>query len=157
VQIWTIGRSLEEISRSSQQIVYRETAAPGMTIAFGALGLVMFVILRDWAGAAASLVLFSFALWTTVKSTFTVERRRRLLVTQRLFNSTSEHSWPASEIRALEVRKTIQGPALTLCLASGQDQTLTKVLTSPDELERIAADINRYLDKPAASGKSRGN
>jgi hypothetical protein len=149
VSVWTLGHAVREIERSHQRVVVEETPTIGVAIAFTVLTAFILVVFRSAIGAFLALWPVSLGLYSSVRSSFTADRNRRiLLIERRVFVWTFERVYEAEAIDRVYVRDTIKGSGLALRFKSGRSKDLTMSLGAGGSLNSAAAALNHFLCTP---------
>src|SRR5215469_15593097 len=93
--MWSFGHSVGEIERSHNHVVIEETATTGGVWFFGGMALLVLVLLLtgprspkstlagEGVGAFAVIFFALFALWASVRATYTADRLSGQLVIER--------------------------------------------------------------------------
>jgi hypothetical protein len=75
--MWTLGHSVREVERSSNQVVVAESATVGAAAIFGAFAVLSLIVFRSRAGAVLTIFFASVATCAAVNSVFVADRKRR--------------------------------------------------------------------------------
>jgi hypothetical protein len=134
----SFGHSVREIERSHEHVVIEETATTGAVWLFGGIALLVLVFwltspraselsLSGEAAGVCALMFFAFlALWASVRSTYSADRRSGQLVIERtILFQTFRTAYDAHTIDRVYVRHTTKGSGLYLQLKSGRKKRLS--------------------------------
>jgi hypothetical protein len=148
--MWTLGHSVREIERSHHQVIVEETATTVAAVVFGAFALLTAVVFRSIPGGAVALTFGSLGLYASVRSSFTADRDRRVLVIRRRVGWWAlEKTYEAKAIDRIYVVSTRKGDGLAVRFKSGRHKNLTLSLgSSPTSLGSIAASLTEFLYTP---------
>ena len=121
--MWSFGHSVREIERSHNRVVIEETATTGTVWLFGGMALLVLVLwltrprsskstLAEEAVGAFAVIFFAmFALWGSVRATYTADRRSgQLIIERRILFRTLRTAYYAHTIERVYVRDTQKLP-----------------------------------------------
>ncbi len=137
----SFGHSVREIERSHNRVVIEETPTTGGVWVFGGLTLLVVVLwltgprlpkstLADESvGAFAVMFFLFFALWASVRSTFTADRLSgQLVIERRILFRTLRTAYDAHTIDRVYVRDMGKGLGLYVRFKSGRKKRLSMTL-----------------------------
>jgi hypothetical protein len=155
--MWSFGHSVREIERSHYRVVIEETATTGVVWLFGGMA---FVVLALWltrpgssestlaekaVGAFAVIFFAMFALWASVRATYTADRHSgQLIIERRVLSWTLRTAYDAHTIDRVYVRDTRKGSGLYIRFKSGRKKRLSVSLECVP-LEAFATALNTAL------------
>jgi hypothetical protein len=150
VAMWTLGHSVREVERSSNQVVVTESATVGAAGIFGAFAVLSFIVYRSRAGAVLTLFFASVATYAAVNSDFVADRNcGELVVRRRVGPWAIRRAYQARTIDQIYVRRSFhKGSGLAVRFKSGRSKNLTMSLGWTPDLDRIAATLNHFLHTP---------
>ena len=136
--MWSFGHSVREIEVSRHRVVIEETATTGAVWLFGGMALLVLVLLltrprsskstlaEEAVGAFALIFFAMFALWASVRATYTADRRSgQLIIERRILFRTLRTAYDAHTIDRVYVRDTQKGSGLYVSFKSGRKKRLS--------------------------------
>jgi UDP-N-acetylmuramyl pentapeptide phosphotransferase/UDP-N-acetylglucosamine-1-phosphate transferase len=155
--MWSFGHSVREIERSHHHVVIEETATTGGVWLFAGMALLVVVLWLtrpssfesslpdDVVGACTVIFFASFALWASVQSTYTADRRSgQLVIERRILFRTFRTAYDAHTIDRIYVRNTQKGAGLYILFKSGRNKRLSSSMGF-QSLESFAIALNSAL------------
>ena len=155
--MWRFGHSVSEIERSHDHVVIEETSTNGVVWIFGGMTLLVLVLWLtaprsaessfsvEAVGAFAVMYFAFFALWASVGSTYTADRRSgQLVIERRILFQTLRTAYDAHTIDRIYVRYTGKGSGLYVRFKSGRKKRLSVSLEFVS-LEAFAIALNTAL------------
>jgi hypothetical protein len=146
-EMWSLGHNVREVEQSHYHVVYEETATMGAVWMGVAFALLVLGLSRSATQASIALLGVGFALFASVRSTFTADRIRHQLIVKRwiLFWSF-ERVYESDAIERIYVLSTRRGSGLRMRLKSGRNKSLTMSLDFASvSLEQACVAMNSYL------------
>ena len=136
--MWSFGHSVREVERSHNRVVVEETATTGAVWFFAGMALLVLALwltrprpsksplAEEAVGAFAVLFFALFALWASVRATYTADRcRSQLLIERRILFWTLRTAYDAHTIERIYVRDTQKGSELYVRFKSGRNKRLS--------------------------------
>ena len=155
--MWNFGHSVRETERSHNRVVIEETATTGAVWLFGGMALLVLALwltrprsskstLAEEAVGAFAVIFFAvFALWASVRATYTADRRSgQLIIERRILFRTLRTAYDAHTIDRVYVRDTQKGSGLYVRFKSGRKKRLSVSLEFIS-LEAFAIALNTAL------------
>lgn len=155
--MWNLGHSVREVERSHNRVVIEETATTGAVWLFAGLASLTLALwlsrpgsspLKPSEEAAGAFVVgfFAFfALWASVRSTYTADRSSgQLVIERRILFRTLLTAYDAHAIDRVYVRDTQKGSGLYVRFKSGRRKRLSISLDFVS-LEGFAIALNSAL------------
>jgi hypothetical protein len=150
------GHSVQEIERSHHHVVILETATSGAVVTFALLAVLVLLVYRTPGGVATAALFSTFALYSSISSSFIGDRDlRALVVRRRIAFWTLERIYPAETIDVVFVCRYRKGNGLRVRLRSGRCKTLTTCVDWLYELESVAGALNHFLYTPHRGKQAR--
>lgn len=155
--MWSLGHSVREIERSHYRVVIEETATTGAVWLFAGIAVVVLALwltrprssestlLEEAVGAFPVILFAMFALWASVRATYTADRQSgQLIIERRVLFWTLRTAFDAHTIDRVYVRDTRKGSGLYIRFKSGRKKRLSVSLECIS-LEAFATSLNTAL------------
>lgn len=155
--MWNFGHAVREIERSHNRVVIEETATTGAVWLFSGMASLTLVLWlsrprssplkfsEEAVDAFAFMYFALFALWASVRSTYTADRSNgQLLIERNILFRTLRTTYDAHAIDRVYVRDTQKGSGLYVRFKSGHKKRLSTSLEFVS-LEGFAIALNSAL------------